>query len=152
MLGGNEEIMKLKEIVDNIFSLVKRIILTILENSFPRPMGRPMPFPVMNTILSYLLSVKGAGNIGLVSSDEVKDVERSDMEKLYHVLAVVYVDVKAVMFDIDPLVIIEPSMKAKKAILVENFEILVATVNRSQLQLSFEGLDIEQVEAVEIVK
>ena len=143
MLGGNEEIMKLKEIVDNIYSFVKRIILTILENFFPRPMGRPMPFPVMNTILSYLLSVKGAGNIGLVSDDEIKELaERNDMEKLYHVLAEVYDDVKAVMFDIDPLVF-EPSMKAKKAILVEKFEILVASVSSSQLQLSLEGLSID---------
>merc|ERR1712243_263244 len=53
VLGGYEEVMKLKDSVNNIFNFAKRIMLTILENSFPRP----MPYPVMETILSYLLPV-----------------------------------------------------------------------------------------------
>ena len=133
--------MKLKEIVDNIFNLSKKIILTILENSFPRP----MPYPVMRTILSYLLTVKGAGNIGLVSvDDEIKEVERNDMENLYLTLAGIYDHVKDIMFNSFTSVSSSP-LNVKKAILEEMFENLVATVNSSQLQLNVEGLDIEEI-------
>ena len=133
--------MKLKEIVDNIFNLSKKIILTILESSFPRP----MPYPVMRTILSYLLHVKGAGDIGLVSDDdEIKKVERNDMESLYLTLAGIYDLVKDIMFNSFTSVASSP-LNVKKAILEETFENLVATVNSSQLQLNVEGLDIEEI-------
>ena len=139
--------MMLKEEVENISNFSKRIILTILENSFPCP----MPYPVMNTIQSYLLPVQGAGNIGLVSNDEIKEVERSAMENLYLAMAEVYDHVKMIMFYIEPM-IIEPFLHEKKAILVEKFEILVAVVDRSQLQLDFEGLGLGEDEAGEKVK
>ena len=43
-------------------------------------------------------------------------------------------------------------MYKSKAILVENFETLVAAVDSSQLQLSFEGLGIEETEVGEMNK
>ena len=96
-LGGHAEVVKLKEAVDNIFNFSKRVLLSILENSFPRT----MPYPVIITILSYLLPVKGAGNIGLVSNDEAKQVEeRENMVQLYFALAEVYDNVKGIMFDL----------------------------------------------------
>jgi len=149
LLGGQEEVMRLKEAVDNIFIFSKRIILAILESSLPRP----MPYPVMNTILSYLLPVKGAGNIGLVSNDEeAKVVERKDLAELYLALAEVHDHVQMIMFSTDPLVYEPSNMNEKKTILVEKFEIMVATVNNFQLQLGFEGLGIEEIEAGEMGK
>ena len=146
-LGGHAEVMKLKEAVDNIFNFSKRVLLSILENSFPRP----MPYPVMNTILSYLLPVKGAGNMGLVSNDEAKQVEeRENMVQLYFALAEVYDNVKGIMFDTEPLEAEVSMMYKSKAILVENFETLVAAVDSSQLQLSFEGLGIEEIKVGEM--
>ena len=98
-LGGHAEVMKLKEAVDNIFNFSKRVLLSILENSFPRT----MPYPVNNTILSYLLPVKGAGNMGLVSNNEAKQVEeRKNMVQLYFALADVYDNVKGIMYDTEP--------------------------------------------------
>ena len=141
--------MRLKEAVDGIFIFSKRIILAILENSLPRP----MPYPVMNTILSYLLPVKGAGNIGLLSNDEeAKVVERKDLAELYLALAEVHDHVQVIMFSTDPLVYEPSKMNEKKTILVEKFEIMVATVNNFQLQLGFEGLVIEEIEAGEMEK
>ena len=141
--------MKLKEAVDNIFNFSKRVLLSILENSFPRT----MPYPVNNTILSYLLPVKGAGNMGLVSNDEAKQVEeRENMVQLYFALAEVYDNVKGIMFDTEPLEAEVSMMYKSKAILVENFETLVAAVDSSQLQLSFEGLGIEETEVGEMNK
>ena len=55
LLGGREEVMKLKKVVDNISIFVKRIILASVGNSLPCH----MPYPVINTILSYLLPVRG---------------------------------------------------------------------------------------------
>ena len=149
LLGGQEEVMRLKEAVHNIFVFSKRIILAILENSLPRP----MPYPVMNTILFYLLPVKGAGNIGLLSNDEeAKVVERKDLAELYLALAQVHHHVQMTMFSTDPMVYEPSKMNEKKTILVEKFEIMVATVNNFQLQLGFEGLGIEEIEAGEMGK
>jgi len=135
VLGGHEEVMKLKEAVNNIFNFAKRVLLSILENSFPRP----MPYPVMKTILSYLLPDKGAGHMGLVSNDEVKEVEEGMyMDRLYITLAKVYDRVKRIMFNTKPLESEVYKMYEDKSILVETFESLVAAVDSSQLQLSFE--------------
>ena len=149
VLGGHEEVINLKESVDNIFNFTKRIILTILENSFPRP----MPYPVMKTILSYLLPGKGAGKIGLVSHDEVKEMEeRLVLDRLYLTLAEVYEHVKMIMFNVESVIYEATMMNERKAILVEYFEILVEIVNSSQLQLSFEGLGIEEIGVDEMIK
>merc|ERR1719466_220497 len=103
-----------------------------------------MPYPVISTILSYLLPVRGAVNIGLISTDDLKDGERKDMERLYLTMAEVFDHVKVIMFNIEPNTLItEPSITEKKKMLVEKFEVLVERVASTQPQASFEGLDIK---------
>ena len=60
------------------------------------------------------------------------------MDQLYITLAKVYDRVKRIMFNTKPLESEVYKMYKDKAILVETFETLVATVDSSQLQLSFE--------------
>jgi len=140
LLGGNEEVKKLKQVIENISNFVKRIILTSVGNSLPCP----MPYPVINTILSYLLPVKGAVNIGPVTTEDSKEGERKEMERLYLAMAEIFDHVKVIMFNIEPNTLVtEPSITEKKELLVGKFEVLVATVKSTQLQVSFEGLDIK---------
>jgi len=140
LLGGNEEVKKLKQVIENISNFVKRIILTSVGNSLPRP----MPYPVINTILSYLLPVKGAVNIGPVTTEDSKEGERKEMERLYLAMAEIFDHVKVIMFNIEPNTLVtEPSITEKIAMLVGKFEVLVATVESTQFQVSFEGLDIK---------
>ena len=140
LLGGKEEVMKLKQVFDSISNFVKRIILTSVGDSLPCP----MPYPVINTILSYLFPVKGAVNIGLVTADDSKEDERKDMERLYLAMAEVFDHVKVIMFNCEPNTLInEPSITEKKEMLVEKFEVLVARVTSTQLEASFEGLDMK---------
>jgi len=146
LLGGNKEVMKLKQVIDDIANFVKRIIYTSLGNSLPFP----MPYPVIKTILSYLLPVKGAVNIGLVTTNGSIEGERKDMERLYLAMAEVFDHVKVIMFNIEPNTLItEPSLTEKKEMLMAKFKALLATVQSSQLQISFEGLDIKNIEGVE---
>jgi len=138
LFGGKEEVMKLRQVVDNISIFVKRIISASLGNSLPCP----MPYPVINTILSYLLPVRGAVNIGLVTNDDSKEGERNDMIGLYLAMAEVFDLVKRVMFNIVVnTIVIGPS--TLKETLVEKFEDLVERVTSTELQISFEGLDIK---------
>ena len=74
------------------------------------------------------------------------------MVQLYFALAEAYDNVKGIMFDTEPLEAEVSMMYKSKAILVENFETLVAAVDSSQLQLSFEGLGIEETEVGEMNK
>jgi len=146
LLGGKEEVMKLKQVFDSISNFVKRIILTSVGDSLPCP----MPYPVINTILSYLFPVKGAVNIGLVTADDSKEDERKDMESLYLAMAEVYEHVQMIMFNtVQDSFVTEPSLTGKKEMLVEKFEVLVATVKSTQLQVSFEGLDIKDIGGAE---
>jgi len=141
LLGGNEEVKKLKQVIENISNFVKRIILTSVGNSLPCP----MPYPVINTILSYLLPVKGAVNIGPVTTGDSKEGERKEMERLYLAMAEIFDHVKVIMFNIEPNTLVtEPSIIEKKEMLVGKFEVLVAIVESTQLQVSFEGLDIKE--------
>jgi len=141
LLGGNEEVKKLKQVIENISNFVKRIILTSVGNSLPCP----MPYPVINTILSYLLPVKGAVNIGPVTTEDSKEGERKEMERLYLAMAEIFDHVKVIMFNIEPNTLVtEPSIIEKKEMLVGKFEVLVAIVESTQLQVSFEGLDIKE--------
>merc|ERR1719219_2550205 len=103
-----------------------------------------MPYPVINTILCYLLPIKGAVNIGPVSADDAKEGESNEMEMLYLAMAEIFDHIKVIMFNIEPdLLVTEPSITKKKEILVEKFEVLVATVEGTQFEVSFEGLDIK---------
>jgi len=146
LLGGNKEVMKLKQVVDDIANFVKRIIFTSVGNSLPYP----MPYPVIKTILSYLLPVKGAVNIGLVTTDDSIEGERTDMERLYLAMADVFDHVKVIMFNIEPNTLVtEPSITEKKEMLVGKFEVLMARVKSTQLQVSFEGLDIKDIGGAE---
>jgi len=146
LLGGNNEVTKLKQVIDNISNFVKRIILTSVGNSLPRP----MPYPVINTILSYLLPIKGAVNIGPVSTDDAKEGESKEMERLYLAMAEIFDHVKVIMFNIEPNTLVtEPSITEKKEMLVRKFGVLVTTVNSTQLQVSFEGLDIKDIGGAE---
>jgi len=147
VLGGSEEVMKLKEAAVQISKFVNGIILALLEKSFPHT----MPYPVMTTILSNLLSVKGAGNMGLVSSiDEGKEVERKTMEEIYLPMADIFDIAKEIMFYTDPETYeTEPSIIyiEKQAIIGSKFEMLMSIVNSSQLQISVEGMSVKDVEA-----
>ena len=148
VLGGSEEVMKLKEAAVQISKFVNGIILALLEKSFPHT----MPYPVMTTILSNLLSVKGAGNLGLVSSiDEGKEVERKTMEEIYLPMADIFEVAKEVMFYTDPMDTYETESSIiyieRQAIIGRKFEMLVSTVNSSQLQISVEGMGVKDVEA-----
>ena len=138
LFGGKEEVMKLRQVVDNISIFVKRIISASLGNSLPCP----MPYPVINTILSYLLPVRGAVNIGLVTNDDSKEGERNDMIGLYLAMAEVFDLVKRVMFNIVVNTIVMGPSTLKET-LVEKFEDLVERVTSTELQISFEGLDIK---------
>jgi len=139
LLGGKEEVTKLRQVVDNISNFVKRIILASVSNSLPSP----MPYPVINTILSFLLPVRGAVNIGLLATtDDSKEGERNDMIGLHLVMAEVYDLVKMIMFNIEAYsIVMDPS--TLKEMLVVKFEVLVERVKRTELQISFEGLDIK---------
>jgi len=139
LLGGKEEVMKLRQIVDNISNFVKRIIVASVGNSLPRP----MPYPVINTILSFLLPVRGAVNIGLLATtDDSKEGERNDMIGLHLLMAKVFDLVKMIMFNIETYsVVLDPS--SLKEMLVEKFESLVARVTSTEFQISFEWLDIK---------
>merc|ERR1719233_1735665 len=133
-----EEVRKLKKVVKNISNFVKRIIFASVGNSLPCP----MPYPVINTILSYLLPVRGAANIGLVTNDDSKEGERNDMIGLYLAMAEVFDLVKMVMFNIVVnTIVIGPS--TLKETLVKKFKDLVERVTSTELQISFEGLDIK---------
>jgi len=146
LLGGSKEVKKLKQVIDNICHFLKRIVLAILGNCLPCP----MPYPVLKTILSYLHPVKGAVNIGLVSIDDSREGERKDMERLYLSMAEVFDHVKVIMFNIEPNTLVtEPSIIEKKNMLVKKFEVLVATVTSTELQISFDGLDIKVIEGEE---
>jgi len=151
LLGGAEEVMKLRQLIDNISNFVKRIIFASVGNSLPYP----MPYPVIDTILSYLLSVKGAVNIGPITTDDSKVGEIKDMEMLYIAMANVFDQVKVIMFYIGNgayhtlVTELEPSITKRKEMLEEKFEVLVATVKSTQLQVSFEGLDIKDIGGVE---
>ena len=148
VLGGSEEVMKLKEAAVQISKFVNGIILALLEKSFPHT----MPYPVMTTILSNLLSVKGAGNLGLVSSiDEGKEVERKTMEEIYLPMADIFEVAKEVMFYTDPMDTYETESSIiyieRQAIIGRKFEMLVSTVNSSQLQIRVDGMGVKDVEA-----
>jgi len=146
LLGGNNEVIKLRQVMDNISNFVKRIILTSVSNSLPHP----MPYPVINTILSYLLPIKGAVNIGPVSTDDAKVAENKEMEKLYLAMAEIFDHVKVIMFNIEPNTLVtEPSITEKKEMLVRKFEVLMATVKSTQLEVSFEGLVIKDIGGAE---
>jgi len=144
LLGGREEVMKLKKVVDNISNFVKRIILASVSNSLPCH----MPYPVINTILSYLLPVRGAVNIGPVSNDDSKEGEREDMERLYLAMTEVFNHVQEIMF-IEPITVdVEASIyhqyiTEQIELLVEMFQVLVERVKSMGLQISLEGLDIK---------
>jgi len=146
LLRGSEEVKKLKQVFDRICHFVKRILLAILGNCLPCP----MPYPVLKSILSYLHPVKGAVNIGLVRTDDSREVERKDMESLYLAIAEVFDHIKVLMFNIQPNTLItEPSIIEKKDMLVEKFEVLLETATSTQLQISFDGLDIKDIEEEE---
>ena len=148
VLGGKEEVLNLKKAVDDIWNLVKRIMLSTLENSLPSP----MPYPVMNTILSYLLPIKGTVNIGPITTDnEAKELKRKDMLKLYFQIAEVFIHLKGIMFnthtDIVPFTSTVRELSIiMKEILLQSFESLVATVASSYLQIHVEGLDVNGIE------
>ena len=86
LLGGKEEVMKLKQVVNYISNIVKRIIDASVGNSLPCP----LPHPIINTILSYLLPVRGAVNIGPVITDNSKDDENNCTKGLYLSMAEVF--------------------------------------------------------------
>jgi len=144
LLGGKEKVMKLKQVVNNISNFVKRIILASVGNSLPSP----MPYPVINIILSYLLPVKGAVNIGLVTNDDSKEGERKEMKRLYLVMAEVFGHVQVIMFISGPITIefstYHQYITEEIELLVEMFEVLVERVKSTGLQISFEGLDIKR--------
>ena len=99
---------------------------------------------VCSVILFYLLPVRGAVNIGPVTTEDSEEVERKEMEGLYLAMAEIFDHVKVIMFNIEPNTLVtEPSITEKKELLVGKFEVLVATVKSTQLQVSFEGLDIK---------
>jgi len=147
LFGGKEEVMKLRQFVDDISKFLKRIIHASVSNSLPYP----MPYPVVSNILSYLLPVRGAVNIGLVTNADSHVGEIRDMESLYLAMATVFDSVKVIMFTIELIALeTELSITEMKEMLVEKFEGLVATVASSdQLQISLEGLDIKDIEASE---
>ena len=81
-------------------------------------------------------------------------MEKSDMKKLYFAMADVFNHVKGIMFTIKPNLTIEPwalllvpSFIEKIQELLDKFDIFVATVKDFQLQISFEGLGVEDMEA-----
>merc|ERR1712142_47899 len=93
------EVFNLEETVDQIGVFVKRIMMTILGSSLPCP----MPYPVMNMILAYLLPGEGAGNLGQVSINETDmEVEREAMLRLYLSMVEVFLYVKVIMFNTEP--------------------------------------------------
>merc|ERR1719233_2122 len=137
-----EEVRKLKKVVKNISNFVKRIIFVSVGNALPCP----MPYPVINTILSYLLPVRGAANIGPVTTDDSKDDEKNDMIELYLTMAHAFGDVQAIMLDCEPSAMYPQYIKyisEQIVLLVKMFEDLVEKVKSTGLQISSEGLDIE---------
>jgi len=144
IFGGKEEMMKLREVVDNISNFVRRVMIASVGHSLPCPMS----YPVINTILSYLLPVRGAVNIGPVSNDDSKEGEREDMERLYLAMTEVFNHVQEIMF-IEPITVdVEASIyhqyiTEQIELLVEMFQVLVERVKSMGLQISLEGLDIK---------
>merc|ERR1719233_2693124 len=134
-----EEVRKLKKVVKNISNFVKRIIFVSVGNALPCP----MPYPVINTILSYLLPVRGAANIGPVTTDDSKDDEKNDMIELYLAMAPVFHHVQVIMFSCEPTLIYLRYNTEQIVLLVKKFEDLVGKVKSTGLQISSEGLDIE---------
>jgi len=142
IFGGKEEMMKLREVVDNISNFVRRVMIASVGHSLPCPMS----YPVINTILSYLLPVRGAVNIGLVTNDDSKEDERKDMIGLYLAMAAVFDLFKTMMiFNVKAHTtrVIDPT--TSKEMLLEKFEVLVQRVASTELQISFEGLDIKDI-------
>merc|ERR1712083_859436 len=137
---------KLKKVVKNISNFVKRIIFVSVGNVLPCP----LPYPVINTILSYLLPVRGAVNIGPVNTNDSFN-ENNCMKGLYLSMSEVFHHIQMIMFNKG----IVPSLSNGEGamyhqyttgmvkLLVTSFEVLVETVKSTGLQISFEGLDIE---------
>jgi len=138
LVGGRKEVMKLKQVVTNISTFVKRIIFASVGNSLPCP----MPYPVISTILSFLLPVRGAVNIGPVTTDDSKDVEKNGMVRLYFAMTEVFDHVQMIMFNGGLSAIYHQFITEQIELLVEMFEVLVERVKSTGLQISFEGLDI----------
>ena len=136
IIGGKDEVKELKQVSKNISYFVKRIILSIVGNSLPCP----LPYPVISNILSYLLAVKGAVNIGPVTTDDSRMGDKYDMVELYFAMVDVYERVKRIMFVGAPNTIFY-SILWKNERLAEKFEALVVRVTSTELQISFEGLD-----------
>merc|ERR1719233_2055494 len=134
-----EEVRKLKKVVMNISNFVKRIIFASVGNALPCP----MPYPVINTILSYLLPVRGAANIGPVTTDDSKDDEKNDMVELYIAMAQVFDHVQVLMFSCEPSAMYPQCITEHIVLLVKMFEDLVEKVKSTGLQISSEGLDNE---------
>ena len=136
IFGGKDEVKESKQVSKNISYFVKRIILSIVGNSLPCP----LPYPVISNILSYLLAVKGAVNIGPVTTDDSRMGDKYDMVELYFAMVDVYERVKRIMFVGAPNTIFY-SILWKNERLAEKFEALVVRVTSTELQISFEGLD-----------
>jgi len=130
VFGGDNEILIFKKEVDQIVKFLKTCLLHILESCFPFP----LPYPVLSSILSKLLTEKGVLKIGYVLKQKAQvevGVEADYMEKLYLKMADVYDHLKVIMFNIEPNThSSEPPLREKNVSLIESYNCLNDIVTR----------------------
>jgi len=100
---GESEIEKLTEKVNQAVTFLKKTLGLLLGRCLPMA----LPFPVMSTILSHLISEEGLLKVGLVGEEEknesesearVLPLELRDMMNMYDNIAHLYSLIRDVMF------------------------------------------------------
>jgi len=166
IFGDKEEILRFEAEIVKIVKFLKKTLLFLLESCLPSHLPHPtalqstaLPYPVLISILSHLLAVKGVAKLGLVTKEEESRwMERNNMDHLYHYLADVYDNIKNIMFRVQAM---SDSMKSdwglRKDELIRSFKHLAEIVNSSMsdtvLDVTEEnvlegGMDMERSEII----
>ena len=99
VLGGEEEVVKFSEKVDQTLIYLKKVLSCMLARCLPMD----LPFPASKSILSHLLRTDGLHKMGFMSSNEEDELkwEKWTISLLDNVVASFYRGLKMMMFNSD---------------------------------------------------
>jgi len=127
---GVEEVSSFEDEIGEIVKFLKKTLLDILGRSF----ALPLPYPVLISIFSHLIAVKGLGNLGLVTI-KLRWIEVEYMEMLHASLTGLCENLKGVMFNTELNTDNrKSSWSDKKASLSNSFKLLAQLVENASLE------------------
>jgi len=100
VMGGQEEVETLKEKIDHILILIKKVLSSILARCLPMD----LPYPALRNMLSHLMREEGLHKVGFISSDADEKVKEDycHLFSLEDSISFFYLYMKKMMFNSFP--------------------------------------------------